>query len=262
MTVYLLKDEYGNFADRNQYDLWEGFQDLGEKPVFYKQEDNLVITREDIVCGFVSTVRKALKSLDINPPYLDYPEQLKHFLRRPIREDTLGNVRVQIHKAHEFQGNVPNWKGIFCKPRECQKAFTGTVFKNVAQLAYVNDFHDSFPVWTANPVNFLSEWRCYILNGEIVGARPYTGDFRVPVDWSEVDKMVECYKPAPAAYSIDIGVIQSDLQSTALIEVNDFIALGNYGIGPKLYAKCVKARWQELTKKPSVDEPTEGFPLT
>ena len=52
------------------------------------------------------------------------------------------------------------------------------------------------------------------------------------------------YLAPPAAYSLDFGVLATG--ETALIEVNDSIALGAYGLAHNKYARMIEARWKEL----------------
>ena len=60
-----------------------------------------------------------------------------------------------------------------------------------------------------------------------------------------IKRAVRDYKTAPAGYSLDFGVTDTD--KTLLIEVNDGYALGSYGLFHVDYAKLLAARWAELT---------------
>ena len=61
-----------------------------------------------------------------------------------------------------------------------------------------------------------------------------------------IKRAVRDYKTAPAGYSLDFGVTDTD--KTLLIEVNDGYALGSYGLFYVDYAKLLAARWAELTE--------------
>jgi hypothetical protein len=55
----------------------------------------------------------------------------------------------------------------------------------------------------------------------------------------------------PVAYSIDVGVLADG--RTALVECNDGFALGNYGVGARVYAEMHRDRWYQM-----VEEMREG----
>ena len=67
---------------------------------------------------------------------------------------------------------------------------------------------------------------------------------------SVIENAVRDYKDIPAGCSLDFGV--TDDGRTLLIEMNDGLALGCYGLPDEEYAKLLLARWAELngTKDP------------
>jgi hypothetical protein len=89
-------------------------------------------------------------------------------------------------------------------------------------------------------------------------------DYQLTPFYVEVTKMIDAYKPvAPIAYGLDVGVIiQADGANhkvspgsnalSALVEINDGICLGNYGLDPIHYAEMISSRWMELTTKGKV----------
>ncbi len=50
----------------------------------------------------------------------------------------------------------------------------------------------------------------------------------------------------PSCYALDVGIIGS---VTALVEINDFYSIGNYGLGPKEYVEMLMLRWSQLTNR-------------
>ena len=46
------------------------------------------------------------------------------------------------------------------------------------------------------------------------------------------------------AFGLDVGVL--DTGETAVIEMNDFCCLGNYGLKAQHYAMCIAKRWTEI----------------
>lgn len=51
-------------------------------------------------------------------------------------------------------------------------------------------------------------------------------------------------KVAPAAYVLDWGVTAKG--ETVLVEANDGMSFGHYGLPPVSYARMIAARWYEL----------------
>ena len=128
----------------------------------------------------------------------------------------------------------------------------------VASLDVLQDHLQTAPdfgICCAAPVDWLSEWRVYVTGGAIIGASLYRPDLPDLSDLSPqcvidfdiatvaVRRLVNRGQGA-AGFCIDIGVMQGG--QTALIEVNDGIALVNYALDPALHADLHRLRWREL----------------
>lgn len=85
-----------------------------------------------------------------------------------------------------------------------------------------------------------------MLDGQVLDVRPYTGDYHAQFDPSVIDDAISCWKDAPIAYGLDIGVTRDG--RTLVVEVNDGYALGNYGLSPLNSINFHKARWKEMVK--------------
>lgn len=105
--------------------------------------------------------------------------------------------------------------------------------------------HD-YPIWISEVVEFIAEWRCFVLDGRVLDVRPYTGDYHAQFDASVIDEAITCWKDAPIAYGLDIGVTRDG--RTLVVEVNDGYALGNYGLSPLKSINFHRARWKEMVK--------------
>lgn len=103
-----------------------------------------------------------------------------------------------------------------------------------------------YPIWISEVVEFIAEWRCFVLDGQVLDVRPYTGDYHAHFDASVIDEAISCWKNAPIAYGLDIGVTRDG--RTLVVEVNDGYALGNYGLSPLNSINFHKARWKEMVK--------------
>ena len=221
------------------YAALEGFRQRGtETAPFYGFGDieKLDDLGHDVgIVGFIGDVWTALDTLGIErPPSLDYPDELRNFLGRPLELAKLGDVRNRTSA------------GIFVKPIK-QKLFTGFVltgsFNDAIRLAPYSEDED---VWLSPVVSFVSEYRCFILDGKILDARLYKGDWAKAPDREIVEAAIEAWTSAPVAYTLDFGV--TDTGRTLLVEVNDGFSAGHYGLLNVLYAQFCEARWQQLTE--------------
>lgn len=78
---------------------------------------------------------------------------------------------------------------------------------------------------------FLSEWRVFVLDGNIVDVQNYAGDLWTLPNRDAVEHMVYKFEHtpganAPPAYTLDVGVIPDG--RTCIVEVHDFYSCGTY----------------------------------
>ena len=104
---------------------------------------------------------------------------------------------------------------------------------------------EDIEVWCSEKVNFLAEWRIWILDGKIIGINPYRGRWDLYPDPKVLQQAVNAYHSAPRAYALDFGI--TDKRETLLVEVSDAYALSSFGLDSVLYTKILITRWQELT---------------
>jgi hypothetical protein len=199
----------------------------------------LPLTRQILVAGTIPIVHEALRQLEIPLPEPDdYPDCLAAYLHRRIWTDTVRGVIERVYADGE---------PFFAKPRGRLKRFTGHVFASPSDLAYLEGASRKTPVLCSSVVEWVSERRVFVLQGEIVGIRLYAGDTAVAPDEKVVAEAVSLWEAsgrAHAAYAIDFGVLKSGV--TALVELNDGFSIGSYGLDRAVYADFTLARWQEL----------------
>jgi hypothetical protein len=224
-------------TNANTFAASEGFRLLGRQVQQFDAGalESIPLTRATVVCGYVGIVHRALERLGVTRPRVpSIPAQLGPLYGREIRETTLGAVR---------EDDVP----VFIKPLHDDKVFPGHVRgREIDDLARTAMLPDRFEVIAAEVVVFASEWRCFVLRGEVLDARRYAGSFRTQApDWSVLDEALRRMgAEAPAGYAIDLGVTADG--RTCVVEVNDGYSLGCYGLAPLAYARLLDARWQEL----------------
>lgn len=213
------------------------------------QWKNLLSGAEGILTvpiGSVEFIRSAIDVAGLREPQpMSYPESLHPFLHREIRITTAGEANY----------------GQFVKP-VATKLFTGFVVpdltKNLTPDEHTTEQYRVFlslpkdtPVWISERVSFVSEHRVYIHNAKIVGVGRYDDgedDALMPSDETvqEMVKTIESTGEAPAAYSIDVGVLSDG--TTALVECNDAWALGYYrgSLSNKDYLIMLITRWAQI----------------
>jgi len=180
--------------------------------------------------GTVEFVQEFARQYNIHLPVFNtYPPCLHGLLRREVREMRLGDVRGDV----------------FVKPQTDVKRFTGGMVCDIPA-----GLPADLSVWVSEPVDFVSEWRYYVLNGVVVGAGRYDdGDDDAPApDEADITDAVRAWSSAgaPAGYSLDFGVTRQG--NTALVEANDGWSLGFYkgSCSNKNYAQLLHARWLEI----------------
>ena len=221
----------------NNYLAMDGFQQMGWEIVPYTDTEAVRDNAPDeVVVGHIAAVRASLRALGLTvPAELGYPEVLHPFLGRRIWASTINAVAA----------DASQWP-VFVKPMHDAKKFTGVLVRGPRDLVGCGDQYQDTPVWCAEPVQFVAEWRYFVRYGRILDARPYKGDWRAHFDPAVVEQALAAYVPeAPAAFALDVG--RTAAGATLVVEVNDGHSLGSYGLMPLAYAKFLSARWAEMT---------------
>ena len=235
---YLQMNEYSKFEKEEQ--ALADYFGKGNFIPFYKKhlkQGKLKLTLNDFIAGDIDTMFTAMKQLDINYEYNDYPKCLNKYLHRKIWESSIKDIKAELFNEYIINP-------IFIKPKNKLKKFTGFIIKSIDDLNKINNAGDNTKVICSEPVNFISEYRCPVINGEIKDLCYYSGDSNIKIDKSIVQKMVKEFLNSPKAYCIDVGVLSSG--ETALIEVNDAFSIGIYSMSKKVYAELLITRWNEL----------------
>ena len=234
----------GKYSDSGSCAAAEGLVRLGYEVIPFSASEltngDLELSKDSPVNAGIEVMQLVFKQLGMDlPPALDYPESIKHHLGRKMERKVFGDIRAM----ENFDTPV------FAKS-VAHKVFNGHLFQgkradNLIQFVHIKDQE---PVWVCEPVKFISEWRVYVLRGEVVGIGHYGfGDQLVFPDRNEIYAMIKDYENPPASYGLDVGISQGEWnRDTLLVEVNDSLSLGNYGCRPKPYAQMIEARWNEL----------------
>lgn len=198
-----------------------------------------IVSKTDYVAGSIDFVRAGIRQLGKDLPEDNcYPLSLRiqsdRFFKRPGPKITT-------------LGSNTTWP-IFLKPAVKTKLFTGQVFhdEDAFPLLRVNS---NEKLWSSVVVDFVSEYRFYVVDGKINHSVQYTGPERIDLDWELVFEAVSILKDDGCLnYAVDFGI--TDQGKTAFIEMNDGFSLGCYGTFPgSNYSLLLQNRWKELTKE-------------
>lgn len=215
----------------------EGFEQRGAEALPFDpcEVDSLTWDKGEPVVGGVEVTERILAKLGCSYRLPSYPESLRPFLHRKVEATTVREFRASFKEP------------LFLKPLYDTKEFTGFVCAN-AQDRRLQPVADDCAIITAEVVGFLSEYRVYVLNGKILNVCRYQGSVDHQPSIPSVRQMIATFSGAPLAYSLDVGVLSNG--ETALVEVNDALNLGNYGLAPSYHAKMIAARWYEVVGDP------------
>lgn len=187
---------------------------------------DVAVRNQTVPVGSVEFVTKYAELNGIAlPKNISYPTELSGYLGRSI------------------------WQSIFAraKPNEFVKPIKTKVFTGAIKHALTETVDDNEPVWISDPVEFLAEYRYYVIRNRIVGYSQYDdGDYATPPDIAVVQSMVDKYTSSPVSYTLDVGIVRDQ---TVLIEVNDAWSIGLYPWGTMTtanYIELITARWQEI----------------
>lgn len=166
----------------------------------------------------------------------DYPESLRGYLERKVWTSTVREMRHLL--MHDETAPV------FVKPMDRVKVFTGQVVSGHWDLHVLAQVSQATRLYCSEVVDWKTEWRFFVVEGEIVGARHYWGDESVRPDRDRVREALGNFDGAPRAFAMDWGVLENG--ETALLEVNDGYSLGSYGLDDEVYCSVLETRWREL----------------
>lgn len=229
-----------------------------EIPVFRFSAEDIVfyglksLTKVDLVVGDSQCIKKALKDLKITlPEPPDYPKCLNYLLKRKIWKTTLGNIEKELKEMNEIDE-------VFVKPSNQSKLFSGLILNEDWLKYLLEEYPSNTPIFCSEKVQFLSEYRVYVIQGEIKGISNYQNSSNIekpiPLEKKVVNNAVKLFSQKGYkgkvldGYGIDFGVIKiNEKYVTCLIEVNDGISLGFYkGISKKDYTNLLLIRWKQL----------------
>ncbi|MDF1662648.1 MAG: ATP-grasp domain-containing protein [Planctomycetota bacterium] len=144
------------------------------------QRRRLKLSPETLVAGQVTTVLSALKQLGVEAPQLpSYPNALLKYLRRKVTYRSLKQIESLIHTGC--------WETQFVKPSRDSKRFTGFILSAPGDLGNALASSKHLLLACSELVCFESEWRYFILRGNVLGRKQYLGSVTLPCRRSSLE---------------------------------------------------------------------------
>ncbi len=196
--------------------------------------------------GSVKFVRRAMELAGITEPdNLSYPPGCELYLKRQIWHSTAGRALSMTGTRFIKSAQTKVFTGFVLDSDACALGLN-----NYDQIQY-NALHalmSDAPVWISEPVRWVSEYRYYIIDSQIIGFARYDQEESDSAPEPNLDVVWQCIADLAIAhpYALDMGVLASG--ETALVEVNDAWAIGLYGgaMKPQDYVRFLATRWAGL----------------
>jgi hypothetical protein len=221
----------------------DGFEYLGFDAIGFRIEEILAgkfdnIAKLNPFVGSIDCMTALFKRINVYPIPIDFPKE--------ILDSGLISRKIQILNIDDA---IANFKRtlipVFIKPVQT-KLFDGILVEDIKYLNYFKGFEGT-DVIVSNKLDILSEYRVYIHNGKMVYSANYAGDFELIPNYDYVRQVIASYASAPIAYTVDVAVVKDkDYIYNDIIEVNDFWAIGNYGLKCWDYAQMLLDRYFEI----------------
>ncbi len=225
-----------------QYATMERLNVRGFAPAEMQSQD-ISVDDAQLVVGSVESIAAALNKLGKKLPKPNYyPQPLQPWLYRKLSQSTAQIARWRIEQG----------ESLFVKSNQ-YKVMTGTVCTSSHHNPELHSISNEAEVWVGDVVDWVCEYRLYIIKHEVVACAIYAGDESVTLDSDVINNALKAMKQYDwhDTYTMDWGVIRQPDGSlkTALVEVNDAWAIGAYkGIGYRDYFQLLKRRWGQLTQ--------------
>jgi len=205
---------------------------FANKEVWTYELSDVPIYHHVVPIGSVEFVTRFFDYRGIPITPRNIPESLLKYANRDIIYGTKKEAKLKLEEHSE----------IFLKSHNRIKGFCDIVSKKSQIPApryngaspYEEDIY-----LISEVIEIKSEWRAFIFNNKLVGLQNYGGDFTIFPEVDRIKSMMEDFKGAPIAYTLDVGVNRD----TFIIEVHDFFSCGLYGFDNKTILPQMFKAW-------------------
>jgi hypothetical protein len=203
---------------------------------------------------FVAAVADALDILALEPTPAWLVELPKEYQRRNVRLMRLDEARAAIRSR------------TFVKPA-VDKCFAARVYESAADLPPIDVWPEHTLVYVSEVVAWDVEWRCFVLNREVVTASPYWRQGRLARlesgEWESSNEeerealafaarvLADSRVSLPPAVVLDVGQLADG--RWAVIEANSAWGAGLYGCDPAKILPVVRRGCVKVTAATAED---------
>lgn len=191
--------------------------------------------------GSLRTMKTIFRQIEKSPQPIDYPQTVldSGLIRRKIVKT---NLKSFLKNPKEFKYS----KEFFVKSVET-KLFSGIYTKEQLNDFYKVSKQQNLEIYVSEKIDILAEYRVYIHDRKIVYSSCYDGDFRLPIDFDDVENYIRIYgDEQPISYTIDVAVLNDSTFSTTVVEFNDFYSIGCYGLNCEKYSEMLYQRYFQI----------------
>lgn len=242
--VYIQKEKNGDqFIGDFAYCAFEGFRNKGYKIITFEEIEEVPKGKDFVMSNITDTIAYWNRLGVKIPGAMNVFDLIPDMVYRKYQYMTLGEF---------FSKDLCP---VFIKPAYDTKAFVSGVIRNDSSKRFVlSDAKEETVALVTDCVSYLTEYRCFINRGKIVGLKHYQGDFMSFIDVSYanmcLDKM-NALEGIPISYTLDFGL--RDDGRTEVIEANDGWSVGTYGLDGEVYSRFVFDRWMEIINGKNVN---------
>lgn len=192
----------------------------------------------------VGSLEFCLGNLPGKPRPLNVPDRLAAFAGRIVMTETdmmlalakNDNRSVYVKSGDTFKHRSNGFYGAADFIRRKEELFGDDAVQASTDLNRVRTAGSDGTFYGKQ--DLVSEWRCFVYGGNLVGCHNYSGLVFSPPNEDTVGKMISAYGPdAPPAYTLDVGVCATECsERTVVLETHDFFGCGMYGFDrPDVY---------------------------
>jgi len=203
------------------------------------------ITHDCVVFGGLKSINMALKLIGIKKPTPNnYPKELLKYYERQIWNQTLERAVTDQRDGKDY----------FIKPKDDFKSFAGFRLQEADGVnkirKAINKHGLSYSIECSEVVNFVSEYRVYILNGRVGFISHYWGE-RQDINASVVEQIVSDLTSGGQFLNtiLDVGIL--DTGKIAVVEHNAAFSVDSYECPSDVYAQILLNGWMALIAEPN-----------
>lgn len=204
------------------------------------QRGKIDIDSQCVVIGGIPSIMTALDRIGTQRPQaVNYPKELKNYYHRKIWKQTLSKALVDQKSGFDY----------FIKPERDFKSFTGFRLQEIEGQGKLrrafNKFGPNYSIDCSEVVEFVSEYRVYIVDGKAAFVSYYWGDDQ-PIDTGKVENIVKALTIGGNYQNtaLDIGILDSG--EIAIIEHNGGFSIDSYECPYDIYARLLINGWKDI----------------